>query len=175
VFDGLAALEVLEAVPLPPLADAVPPPRYVRDWCVEVLEVMVPLLLPVLDAGLMVPDSSVVEETSEDNVTVVDRDRYVTLPVGKSPIALPPFVTVPLNVSTLCAETAAADSRAVQIGGAIEIVESEKIMNYEQKDQATNTRWKRSWCSRNRVVLDTDGGFTRERGVSEESRRGQRE
>lgn len=100
---------------MPVLVVAVPPPRYVRDWWVEVLEVIVPLLLPVLVLVVMVPDSDVVEETSDDNVIVVDNDRYVTLPVGRSPIALPPDVAVPVRVSTVWADTAAADSSAVQM------------------------------------------------------------
>lgn len=43
----------------------------------------------------------------------------MTLPVGKSPIAFPPSVAVPLKVMAVWADTAAADSRAVQIVGAM--------------------------------------------------------
>jgi hypothetical protein len=76
VFVGLAALEVLEAVPLPVPVECIPPPRYVRDGAsdVDVLDVMVPLLLPVLVPVEMDPESNVVEDKSEDNVIVVDID-----------------------------------------------------------------------------------------------------
>jgi hypothetical protein len=49
----------------------------------------------------------------------------VTLPVGKSPIALP-VVAVPLNVTTVCADTATAANSTVQIGGAIRYVKKEE-------------------------------------------------
>lgn len=120
---------MLEAVPFPDVFD-VPPPRYVTDGLVDdVLDVMVALLLPVDDddtaAGLE-PDRRVVDDMPDDSVMVVEIDRYERRPVGKSPIALPPDVAVPVNVIKLCADTAAAaaaaaaaDSRAVQRGGAI--------------------------------------------------------
>lgn len=125
-------------MPLPVLVVTVPPPRYVRDWCVEVLEVMVPLLLPVLVPVLTVPDNSVVEDTSDAKVIVEDRDRYDKLPVGKSPKALPPVVTVPLKVSTDWADTAAAENSAVHTEGAIEIVRQEN--NLKIIDRKSSSR-----------------------------------
>lgn len=91
------------------------------DALVDVLDVAVPLLLPVDEtAAELEPERRVVDGTPDDSVIVVESDRYETLPVGKSPIALPPDVAVPDNVSTLWADTAAADSRAVQMVGAID-------------------------------------------------------
>lgn len=82
---------------------------------------MVPLLLPVDDdtAAELVPDRRVVDDMPDDSVMVVESDWYERVPVGKSPIAFPPDVAVPVNVSTDCADTETADSRAVQMRGAI--------------------------------------------------------
>jgi hypothetical protein len=148
VFVGLAALEVLEAVPLPVLVECIPPPRYVRDGAsdVDVLEVMVPLLLPVLVPVEMDPESNVVEDKSEDNVIVVDMDWYVTLPVGKSPIALP-VAAVPLSVTTDwdCAYTATAANSTVQIGGAIRYVKRRENKRVSTERAASTEKEVKMW------------------------------
>lgn len=74
VFVGLAAEDVLEAAPLPD-PEAVPPPKYVTDALVDVLEVMVPLLLLVDDAAAeFVPERRVDDDKPDDSVIVVVKD-----------------------------------------------------------------------------------------------------
>lgn len=74
VFVGLAAEDVLEAVPFPDL-EAVPPPKYVTDALVDVLEVMVPLLLPVDEAAAeFVSERRVVDDKPDESVIVVVKD-----------------------------------------------------------------------------------------------------